>query len=201
MKVPEGNVFNAGMLSYEIPKPFRLLEHHIVKPLHPNGVRWMVHENEDTSTGRLAQPLGKPRQPFMTENAGIWPVIVKRIEKDETNPAEVLDGLNPAAGANTDVREYLPKGGPVIVIPQHETVRHQERFQMVRQSPIRSEVTAIRQISRNDAQIGVRIGLVDRANDFTQSLRGIHANDQLAFRNDVNIGDVYDLHHAITTSF
>lgn len=122
-------------------------------------------------------------------------IVVKAVEEDQPDVAEVGGSLNEAVGIDRRICEDPPKIGAVVMVAQQKTIWDLELTDDVAKHPIGGFIATISQITCDDAKCGVTMIRVDGMHNLPKALVRIKTNHQLAGGCNMCVTDVDNFQH------
>lgn len=153
-----------------------------------------VVEREDGAVRRRhAEFLGEP----VELRGGQFPVVVARdtrVERDHPEPVDVVHEVHgPVGGLQTE--QLTPERATLVVVAHRPdelgTESFRRRFEDAADPCVRSWLTAVRDVARDDDGLGVRTRRLDLVDDLLQPRSRVDVSVQLAVSGDeVGVGEV-----------
>jgi len=168
-------------------------------PVHRRQIefeRRVVREQIDLTWSRFCQHAVEPGQTVCAQTtfmgAGFF-----GIEEDQTGAVGVDHALDKTMGIDRHVREHAAKYRAFVVIAQEQAHRQLQFLQAGGKNAIGGFIAVVGQIAGDHAQVGIGMVLIDMGDAGAKTADRVFAEQQIAVRYQVDVGDLYDFHQNV----
>src|SRR5215471_8376998 len=192
------NMTEENMTNVTIPlqKPGKIVPARQCQMVHGRQVeheRRMMHREKNILSPQRRERAIDPSQPMSAEAAFMRASLV-RVEQHERPCGRLEHCLHEPVLVHRHLGEHGLKDRTVVMVPDEQMPRHGQRVERLAQSTVGGSFAAMREIARDQHELGVAMVCIDVGDCSPQPLVGIKAIQLATRRYQMRVGQMDELH-------